>query len=71
MSPTLAAYNAGPAIVRKWLGAGHYATFDEFVEDIPYSETKNYIKRIITTYYKYGKDKGAKSFFLSAKACNP
>ena len=68
--PTLAAYNAGESIVRKWLAQGNYASFDEFVEDIPYDETKNYIKRIITTYYKYGGEDAAKGFFLSAKAGN-
>ncbi len=69
--PTLAAYNAGEAVVRKWLAQGHYASFDEFVEDIPYDETKNYIKRIITTYYKYGGEDAAKGFFLAAKTGNP
>ena len=54
IEPALAAYNAGPDIVRKWLSSGNYRGLDEFVEDIPYGETKNYVKRIITSYYKYG-----------------
>ena len=69
--PTLAAYNAGESVVRKWLSQGNYASFDEFVEDIPYGETKNYIKRIITTYYRYGGEEAAKDFFLADKTDNP
>ncbi len=69
--PTLAAYNAGEAVVRKWLAEGNYASFDEFVEDIPYGETKNYIKRIITTYYRYGGEEATKDFFLADKTGNP
>ncbi len=69
--PTLAAYNAGEAVVRKWLAQGNYSSFDEFVEDIPYGETKNYIKRIITTYYRYGGEEASKDFFIAAKTDNP
>ncbi|MDA8325676.1 MAG: transglycosylase SLT domain-containing protein [Nitrospiraceae bacterium] len=66
IAPTLAAYNAGPQTVRKWLASGNYASVDEFVEDIPYIETKNYIKRIIATYYEYGREDGARDFSLTA-----
>jgi soluble lytic murein transglycosylase len=58
----IAAYNAGEDIVRKWQKAGSYKSLDEFIEDIPYEETKNYTKRVITTYfeyYKYAGEKGA------------
>lgn len=51
--PALAAYNAGESNVRRWLKRGRYESFDEFVEDIPYPETKKYIKRIMTTHYRY------------------
>jgi len=49
----LAAYNAGETAVRGWIEAGRYESPDEFIEDIPYGETKNYVKRIIGTYYNY------------------
>jgi soluble lytic murein transglycosylase len=49
----LAAYNAGEHNVRKWLDAGRYESYDEFIEDIPYQETKKYIKRILLTYRTY------------------
>lgn len=49
----IAAYNAGEDAVRKWQNAGKYSSVDEFIEDIPYGETKNYVKRVITTYFEY------------------
>lgn len=49
----LASYNAGEERVIEWLRAGKYKSTDEFIEDIPYDETRNYVKRIIVTYYTY------------------
>ncbi|GER94240.1 hypothetical protein A45J_2000 [hot springs metagenome] len=49
----IAAYNAGEEIVREWLKKGSYNTVDEFIEDIPYDETRNYVKRVLTTYFEY------------------
>ncbi|HLA05762.1 MAG TPA: transglycosylase SLT domain-containing protein [Syntrophales bacterium] len=45
----LAAYNAGEHNAEKWLAAG-YRDEAEFTEDIPFSETKNYVFRIMKTY---------------------
>ncbi|MDP3112044.1 MAG: transglycosylase SLT domain-containing protein [Thermodesulfovibrionales bacterium] len=56
----LAAYNAGEDAVRKWQNAGKYISVDEFIEDIPYDETKNYVKRVITTYFEYLKHSDGK-----------
>ncbi|MEW6675185.1 MAG: transglycosylase SLT domain-containing protein [Nitrospirota bacterium] len=52
---TLAAYNAGGEIVKKWIQNGRYKSLDEFIEDIPYSETRNYVKSVLTTYFEYKK----------------
>lgn len=49
----IAAYNAGEETVRKWLQKGKYKSTDEFIEDIPYIETRNYVKRVITTFFEY------------------
>lgn len=49
----IAAYNAGEDAVRRWQNAGKYSSVDEFIEDIPYGETKNYVKRVLTTYFEY------------------
>ncbi|MDP2279228.1 MAG: lytic transglycosylase domain-containing protein, partial [Nitrospirota bacterium] len=60
LPPAIAAYNAGEDVVRKWQKAGNYKSLDEFIEDIPYEETKNYTKRVITTYFEYQKYPGEK-----------
>lgn len=49
----LAAYNAGPHMVRKWLANGRFTAEDDFVENIPYSETRNYVIRVITSAQVY------------------
>jgi peptidoglycan lytic transglycosylase len=49
----LAAYNAGENMVRQWEAAGHYKSVDVFIEDIPYPETRNYVKKVITSYFEY------------------
>jgi soluble lytic murein transglycosylase len=51
----LAAYNAGEAITRQWEQQGNYKSDDEFIEDIPYPETRNYVKKVITSYFEYRK----------------
>ena len=47
-----AAYNAGPINVSRWLGNTKGA-FDEFVEQIPFSETRGYVKRVLRSYAAY------------------
>jgi soluble lytic murein transglycosylase len=49
----IASYNAGEEVVRKWLKTGRYKSADEFIEDIPYLETRNYVKRVLTTFVEY------------------
>jgi soluble lytic murein transglycosylase len=43
----LAAYNAGANRVRQWLDADTYRDVPEFVESIPFSETREYVKAIV------------------------
>ncbi len=43
----LAAYNAGENRVTDWQGAGPYNGVDEFVESIPFSETRDYVQAIL------------------------
>ncbi len=52
-APAIASYNAGEEAVRKWLKTGPYKSADEFIEDIPYLETKTYVKRVLTTFIEY------------------
>ena len=43
----LAAYNAGTDRVADWLGQGHYRDAQEFVESIPFTETREYVQAIL------------------------
>jgi soluble lytic murein transglycosylase len=43
----LAAYNAGDTPVRQWLASNDYKDVPEFVESIPYSETRDYVQAIL------------------------
>jgi len=49
----LAAYNAGPNQVRRWLQRLEDRTDDEFIEEIPFTETRAYVKRVLGSYYRY------------------
>ena len=43
----LAAYNAGSDRVDTWRGDGHYRDVEEFVESIPFTETREYVQAIM------------------------
>ncbi|HVX56827.1 MAG TPA: lytic transglycosylase domain-containing protein, partial [Candidatus Saccharimonadales bacterium] len=55
----LAAYNAGDVPVRQWMAMGDYKDIAEFVESIPYTETREYVQAILRNriFYQslYGK----------------
>ena len=49
----LAAYNAGMGAVGRWLADRRDLDLDEFVEEIPYEETRGYVKRVLRSYAAY------------------
>jgi soluble lytic murein transglycosylase len=49
----LASYNAGENRVEKWINERPPLPQDEFIDDIPYPETQNYVKRILGTAEDY------------------
>jgi soluble lytic murein transglycosylase-like protein len=49
----IAAYNAGPIAVKKWLSSCGGCQADEFVELIGYLETRHYVKRVMRFYASY------------------
>ncbi len=49
----VASYNAGPDPVTLWLGEGDYREPAEFVENIPFTETRNYVKILHRNYRLY------------------
>jgi soluble lytic murein transglycosylase len=51
-SASVASYNAGPEAVALW-GPGDAPEDDEWVEAIPYSQTRSYVKRVLRSLYAY------------------
>ena len=49
----IAAYNGGIGSVNRWKSTLKYNDTDEFVEQIPYEETKNYVERVFRSYWNY------------------
>ena len=49
----LAAYNAGDTPVRQWLASNDYKDVPEFVESIPYTETRDYVQSILRNQEMY------------------
>jgi soluble lytic murein transglycosylase len=50
---TIASYNAGPMAVGSWITLHPGRSQDEFVELIPYQETRQYVKRVLRSYREY------------------
>jgi soluble lytic murein transglycosylase len=49
----LAAYNAGPRAAGPWAARGAGRALDEWVEDIPYRETRRYVKVVVGAWSAY------------------
>jgi len=51
--PAVASYNADIKKVRDWQRRSGKMQTDEFIENIPYLETRLYVKRVLAGYYAY------------------
>lgn len=51
----VASYNAGYGNVRKWQKQIFDGDLDNFVEDIPFLETKVYVKKVFTSFWNYSR----------------
>ena len=49
----IAAYNAGPKRVRQWWSARKTDDVEAFIEQIPYDETRLYVKRVLFSWDEY------------------
>jgi len=49
----VAAYNAGGGAVSRWVEARGALALDEFVEEIPFDETRGYVKRVLRSFAAY------------------
>ena len=45
-----ASYNAGPSAVAKWMTQRGALPLDEWIEEIPYKETRGYVKQVLADY---------------------
>ncbi len=51
-SAAIGSYNAGPHRVARWLD-GELLEDDEWVEEIPYDQTRSYVKRVLRSVHAY------------------
>jgi soluble lytic murein transglycosylase len=51
LSAAIASYNAGPSAVERWIDPE--LEDDEWVESIPYDQTRAYVKRVLRSLYAY------------------
>jgi soluble lytic murein transglycosylase len=51
-SAAIASYNAGPEAVARWIAAGPVED-DEWIEAIPYDQTRTYVKRVLRSLHAY------------------
>ncbi|ARS49730.1 lytic transglycosylase [Ectopseudomonas mendocina] len=54
-----AAYNAGPGRVRQWLRGADHLSYDVWVENIPFDETRQYVQNVLSYSVIYGQKLGA------------
>jgi len=54
LSAAISSYNAGPRVVSSWLqGVPAECDDDVWVEDIPYRQTRSYVKRVLRSLHVY------------------
>ena len=46
-------YNAGPKAVMRWLDLHGDRPMDEFIELVPYTQTRGYMRKVTETYARY------------------
>lgn len=49
----VAAYNSGPGAVKNWIKNNPNGDKDQFVENIPYKQTRDYVKKVFGSYWNY------------------
>jgi soluble lytic murein transglycosylase-like protein len=54
----VASYNAGQGNILKWKRAAPAKSMDEFLESMPYAETRNYVKRVMMLRASYARIAG-------------
>lgn len=47
------AYNGGPGNLRKWKKSVYSGDFNHFLEDLPYKESRDYCRIVVSNFYAY------------------
>jgi soluble lytic murein transglycosylase len=72
MPLALASYNAGETPVHRWMDErGPGLPQEEFIDDIPYPETQNYVKRILGTAEDYRRLYGSEAMSVDEVDATP
>ncbi|HEY4088396.1 MAG TPA: transglycosylase SLT domain-containing protein [Bryobacteraceae bacterium] len=64
---TLAAYNAGPTRVRRWVDQYGYDDPAEFIQNIPFNETRDYVQAVLRNGQIYRELYGKQKAVLAAE----
>ncbi|GHA27200.1 transglycosylase SLT domain-containing protein [Oceanisphaera arctica] len=68
--PAIAAYNAGPSRINRWLKESGSRPMDVWVENIPYRETRGYVQNVLAFSVIYQDMLGQKKTFLKPAELN-
>lgn len=49
----IASYNGGPFNVKRWVEQAGPVSLEEFIETIPFDQTRMYVKKVLGTFYLY------------------
>jgi len=60
----IASYNASPEAINRWIKERFKGDYLEFIEEIPYEETRNYIKLVFRNLINYKRLEAQEEFFL-------
>ncbi|WP_232821202.1 transglycosylase SLT domain-containing protein [Oceanimonas marisflavi] len=63
--PAIAAYNAGPGRINRWLAESGSRPLDVWVENIPYRETRGYVQNVLAYSVIYQDMLGHKKTFIT------
>ncbi|MDP5290753.1 transglycosylase SLT domain-containing protein [Oceanimonas sp. CHS3-5] len=63
--PAIAAYNAGPGRINRWLEQSASRPLDVWVENIPYRETRGYVQNVLAYSVIYQDMLGQKKTFIT------
>lgn len=68
--PAIAAYNAGPSRINRWLSESGSRPLDVWVENIPYRETRGYVQNVLAFSVIYQDMLGQPKMFLKPAELN-